>query len=396
MKDGTLANPESNGKPDWQYTLDGQGRYIPDTTRFPSAVDGVGFKKMADQLHSRKLLFGIHIIRGIPKEAVAKNLPIADSALHANDAADSSDTCRWNPDNYGIKDNAAGQAYYDSLIKLYAGWGVDFLKVDCIAVPYKAGEIRMLHDAIQKAGRPIVLSLSPGPTPLDQAQDVTQKAQMWRISDDFWDHWRPWPDATWSQSLKTQFATIAQWQPYNVPGHRPDPDMLPIGYLGPRPGYGKARLSGLSNDEQQTLITLWAVSRSPLVLGGDLHHLDARLLNLLTNPEVISVDQQSTGNHPVVQAADAVVWTAKPGTGGGTFVALFNLADSARTLHYTWSDLGITVVKKDRLRDLWPLTSGKITKKDDGITVKLAPHASALYRVGGKGFEQRGIIHYFF
>ena len=391
-----LANPQSDGKPAWKYTLDGQGRYIPDEGRFPSAADGVGFKKIADQLHARKLQFGIHIIRGIPKEAVSKNLPIADSNFHATEVADTSDTCRWNPDNYGIRDNAAGQAYYDSLIKLYAGWGVDFLKVDCIAVPYKAAEIHMLHRAIEKSGRQILLSLSPGPTPIDEVGDVAGNAQMWRISDDFWDHWAPWPDATWSQSLKDEFARIAQWQPYNTAGHRPDPDMLPIGYLGPRPGYKQARLSGLSNDEQQTLITLWSISRSPLILGGDLHHLDARLLNLLTNPQVISVDQQSTDNHPIVQSADSVVWTAKPGTGGGTFVALFNVSDAAHTLHYTWNELGITLVKKDRLRDLWALKSGKIGKKDDGITVKLAPHASALYRVGGKGFEERSFLHYFF
>ncbi len=391
-----LSNPESNGKPAWQYTMDANGRYMPAENRFPSAAEGVGLKKIADKIHSRDLRLGIHIIRGIPREAVGKNLPIADSSFHAADAADTSDTCRWNSDNYGIKDNAAGQAYYDSLARLYAGWGIDFIKVDCISFPYKAGEIRMLSEAIRKTGRPIILSLSPGPTPLDQAADVAAHAQMWRISDDFWDHWDKWPDATWSQSLKGQFDTLAQWVPSAGPGHWPDADMLPIGYLGPRPGYREARNSGLTPDEQQTLITLWAISRSPLMLGGDLHHLDARILNLLTNPEVISVDQKSTNNHPLIRTADTVLWTARPSDGGGTFVALFNLADTRQTLHYSWNQLGIMLQKKDRLRDLWQLKSDKINKHQEGITVTLAPHASALYRVGGKGFEQRGLLHYFF
>jgi hypothetical protein len=277
---------------------------------------------------------------------------------------------------------------------------VDFLKVDCITVPYKVGEIHMIRRAIEKAGRPMVLSLSPGPSPIGEASDLEANAQMWRISDDFWDHWENWPDATWSQSLKGQFGEIAKWVPYAGPGHWPDADMLPVGYLGPRPGFKAARVSGLTHDEQQTVLTLWSISRSPLVLGADLHHLDARLLNLLTNPEVISVDQRSTGQHPLTApagtAGDEVVWVSKPDVGGGTFVALFNLSDSSRTLHYTWDDLGITLEKKDRLRDLWELKSVKIGKQQDGITVSLNPHASALYRVGGKGFEERGILHYFF
>jgi len=128
-----LQNPESGGKPAWQFTLDPEGRFTPAPNRFPSAAGGAGFKPLADYVHSLGLKFGIHIIRGIPREAAAKNLPIADSSEHAADAADPSDTCSWNPDNYGVKANAAGQSYYDSLAKMYASWGLDFIKVDCIS-----------------------------------------------------------------------------------------------------------------------------------------------------------------------------------------------------------------------------------------------------------------------
>ncbi len=135
------------------------------------------------------LKFGLHIIRGIPRQAVEKNLPIAGSSFHAADAANTTDTCRWNSDNYGLNANAAAQAYYDSIIKLYAGWGVDYIKVDCISKPYQADEIHMMSAAIKKSGRAMVLSLSPGPTPVEEADDVRKYAQLWRISDDMWDTW---------------------------------------------------------------------------------------------------------------------------------------------------------------------------------------------------------------
>ena len=129
-----LAHPDQT---DQGYTLDANGRYIPAVDRFPSAGNDRGFSQLAAYVHSLGLKFGIHIIRGIPRQAVERNLPIEGSGYHAADAADTSDTCRWNHDNYGVKNNAAGQAYYDSIARLYASWGVDFVKVDCISQPYK-------------------------------------------------------------------------------------------------------------------------------------------------------------------------------------------------------------------------------------------------------------------
>src|SRR3984885_12084748 len=130
------------------FVVDADGRYLVADNRFSSAENGAGFKPLADWVHSLGLNFGLHIIRGIPREAVEKNLPIAGSAFHAADAANTGDTCRWNSDNYGLKANAAAQAYYDSIIKLYAGWGVDYIKVDCISRPYQADEIHMMSAAI--------------------------------------------------------------------------------------------------------------------------------------------------------------------------------------------------------------------------------------------------------
>jgi alpha-galactosidase len=374
-----LQHPENAATKgaDQGYTLDKNGRYLPAPNRFSSSGDA-GLKPIGDYVHSLGLKFGIHIIRGIPKEAVEKNLSIAGSSFHAAEAANTSDLCRWNPDNYGLKANAAGQAYYDSLAKLYASWGLDFIKVDCISQPYDADEIHMMSAALRKSGRPIALSLSPGPTPIEQADDVRKYAEMWRISDDFWDIWKkPEGDTSaFPQSLMQQFTKLAQWSPHVEPGHWPDADMLPLGYLGPKPGWGEPRHSRLSEDEARTLITLWSIARSPLVLGANLAQMDGFTESLLTNPEVIAVDQHSSGNKPVIQTASTVVWTAK-GAHGKQYVAAFNLGESEQAVSYGWREIGLPGASF-RVRDLW-------LRKDLGaagaLKVTLAPHASALFSV---------------
>ena len=370
-----LASPE---KTDQGYTLDANGRYIPAADRFPSAEGGRGFKPLADYVHSLGLKFGIHIIRGIPKEAVAHNLPIAGSKYRAAEAADTSDTCRWNHDNYGVRDNAAGQAYYDSIAKLYAGWGVDFVKIDCISQPYKTASIHMVRRALRNTGRPIVLSLSPGPTPLADASDVVQQAQMWRISDDFWDVWNQDEAAgDFPQSVVHQFPLLAHWERYAGPGHWPDADMLPIGWLGPQAGWQQARASRLTPDETKTVLTLWAIARSPLILGANLTRMDSATEAMLTNREVLAVNQSSTNNQALLHTPTTWVWIARATSAKGEYVALFNVSDGPIDLHYTWHNLGIAGGKHG-VRNLW---LHKELGNEDGIRVALAPHASVLYRV---------------
>lgn len=377
-----LAHPENSASPG--YTLSSNGLYQPAPNRFPSAGSDQSFKPLADYVHSLGLKFGIHIIRGIPRQAVEKNLPIAGSSFHAADAADRSDLCRWNSDNYGVKDNAAGQAYYDSVIRLYASWGVDFLKVDCISSPYKAASIHLIRAAIKKSGRPIVLSLSPGPTPIDDAADVSQNAQQWRISDDFWDLWNSTHDTNgFPQNLKDQFKLVAQWEPYAGPGHWPDADMLPLGYLGPTPGWGSPRQSRFTHSEARTLITLWSIARSPLILGANLTRMDAATESLLTNPEVLAVDQHTTDNHPVQELsgdASIVIWTAREGN--DRIVAVFNRTDAPATVaSRPWKTLGSQLAldkSSYRVRDLW-------LRKDLGpksaLSVTLPAHGCALLRL---------------
>ena len=358
-----------------QFSLDAYGRYIPGVNTIPSAENGAGFRPLADYLHALGLKFGIHILRGIPKEAVRRNLPIAGTSFGAKAAADVTDSCPWNPYNFGLNaQSPAAQAYYDSIVRLYAGWGVDFLKVDCISShPYKADEIRMLSLALRKVRRPIVLSLSPGPAPLDKATELGRYSQMWRISDDIWDLWSS--DKDFPQGVGNQFARAAKWAAFSGPGHWPDADMLPLGRLEPAAGWDKPRATRLTHDEQRTLLTLWSIFRSPLIMGGNLPLCDEWTQSALTNAELIGVDQHSTGNHALVSTDKAAVWLAAPESGDGAFIAVFNLDAAPQSFHYTWKDLGLKRSNYS-LRDLW---EHQDLGSEEFVDVTLPAHGSAIY-----------------
>jgi alpha-galactosidase len=362
---------------DAEFRLDAFGRYTPAENTIPSAKDGAGFRALADYVHGLGLKFGIHILRGIPKEAVQKNLPIEGSDFHAQDAADTSDTCPWNPFNYGLDTTKpAAQAYYDSLARQFAAWHVDYVKVDCISSrPYKGEEIRLVSQALRKSGRPMVLSLSPGPAPIEKAKEMAKYANLWRISDDEWDVWQsqePFP-----QGVNNQFERVAAWAVDARPGNWPDADMLAIGRLEPAPGWGEPRTSRLSKDEQRTLLTLWSVARSPLIMGGNLLLSDAWTKSLLTNSEVIAVDQHSQRNHAVVTNQRSAVWMAEREDGKGYYVAVFNRSDETETLDYAWRDLDL----KERdysVRDLW---ENRDLGRKESIKITLPAHSSVLYGV---------------
>lgn len=358
-----------------EFSLDAYGRYTPAVGTIPSAEHDAGLKPLADYIHSLGLKFGIHVLRGIPREAVRRNLPIAGSAYRAKAAADTSDVCPWNNYNYGLNTHSpAAQAYYDSLVRLYASWDVDFLKVDCISSrPYKGEEIRLFSQALHKVRRPIVLSLSPGAAPIEKVAELRRYSQMWRISDDIWDVWHS--DKDFPQGVENQFARAAKWAPFSGPGHWPDADMLPIGRLEPSPGWEKARSTHLTRDEQRTMLTLWSIFRSPLMMGGNLTLCDEWTQSALTNAELIGVDQHSLNSHAIISTDKLAVWLSTPESENGAYVALFNLDSAPQTAHYAWKDLGLKH-EKYSLRDLWEHTDlGSV----EFIEVKLSPHGSGLY-----------------
>ena len=236
-----ISNPHEQDASKFHFILTEDGRFLPDPSRFPSALNNSGFKPLSDYVHSLGLKFGIHILRGIPKEAVSRNLAIADSEFHSRDAADESDTCPWCTYNFGVRENPAGQAYYDSILGLYASWGVDFIKVDCIADhPYKPGEIRMISQAIRKTGRPIVLSLSPGPTALEHANEVSKYAEMWRTCNDVWDHWGTLKGMEWSRGIASAIPDCGSMGPVDCP-------RTLAGF-----GYAAARTAGTQSGHRQS------------------------------------------------------------------------------------------------------------------------------------------------
>jgi hypothetical protein len=296
-----------------QLEMDEYSRLIPGLTKFPSSSDGRGFKPLADYVHSKGLKFGIHIMRGIAKQAVRENTAILGTDARAADIANTRSTCAWNPDMYGVDMSKPGaQEYYDSIFALYASWGVDFVKVDDIARPYDAvqlAEIEAIRKAIDKTGRPMVLSLSPGDTPIERGDHVMHHANMWRISDDFWDRWQP---------LYEMFGRLDKWTPYRANGAWPDADMLPFGIVEFN------RPTRFTQDEQRLCMSLWCIARSPLILGADMTRLDEFTINLLTNPEVLAVNQASENNRQVSSENDLFVWAADVPGSDDKYVALFN------------------------------------------------------------------------
>lgn len=357
--------------------MDEYSRLIPAVNRFPSSANGAGFKPIADKIHSMGLKFGIHIMRGIPRQAVHRNTCIYGTTARARDIASQFSLCPWNTDMYGVDTEKRGaEEYYDSLFKLYASWGVDFVKVDDIANtefspqnPYSAEkEIEMIRAAIDRSGRDMVLSLSPGPAPLNKAEHLSENANMWRISGDFWDRW---------DKLLNMFSLCEKWYPYVKDGSFPDCDILPLGKLCIDGSYmgDMGRDSGFTEEEQKTMMTLWAVFRSPLFFGGELRLTDNYTLSLVTNPEVINVNQNSEKPLFVYNKGGIAVWQTK--IENCTAVAVFNLSDEEKHYKLSFSDLGIENVRA--VRDLWARKD--IPKCENDVAVSLKPHSSEFFEI---------------
>ena len=366
--DAQWYEPGADGfdyRKDAVLTIDEFGRLTPAVNRFPSSANGAGFKPLADYVHSIGLKFGIHVMRGVPRQAAQQNMPILGSTARAGDIADRLNVCEWNADMYGIDMSKPGaQEYYDSLFRLYASWGVDFVKADDMSRPYfrNEPEIHAVRSAINRCGRLMLLSLSPGETPLTAATDVRFNANMWRISDDFWDTW---------PALLEQFDRLKNWSAYARAGTWPDADMLPLGVLE----LGR-RKTLFTAEEQQTLLTLWCIARSPLIMGGDLRKLDDSTLSLLTNDEVLAVNQYSVGSRELFRNDGLAAWCAQP-RHQGAYLAAFNLRDSAATIPVKLGELGIGGAAN--VRDLWhradlPMVRGQFSPR-------ILAHGAGLYRL---------------
>jgi len=365
-------NAQGHGyAPGAKLAMDEYGRLLPAMNRFPSSANGQGFKPLADYVHSKGLKFGIHIMRGIPRQAVEANTPIKGTRYHAADIADKDNPCRWNHDMWGVDTTKPGSlAYYDSIAELYASWGVDFVKADDMGSHfYQPAEIKALALAIRKSGRPMVLSISPGPAPLSEAGFFEKYAHMWRISDDFWDDWK---------LLKKQFDYARDWGEFVGRNDTwPDADMLPLGKLRVTAKEGGGAPTKFTFDEQQTVMTLWSIFRSPLMFGGDLPTLDPATLNLITNDEVLEVNQHGRSGHQALEKANLRAWIAFAPGKNEFYIAVFNLGDETMPVNLAWDEF-IMKVSTAQVRDLW---AKKALGRKNGIETELRPHASGLYRI---------------
>jgi len=349
--------------------MDEYGRLLPAVNRFPSAANGAGFGPLAEYVHSLGLKFGIHIMRGIPRQAVHQNTKIMNSDRHAREIAKTNSICAWNTDMYGVDPEKDGaREYYNSIFELYASWGVDFIKCDDIAreLPHEESELIMLSKALHGCGRPMVLSLSPGPALLEKAELYKQISNMWRITDDFWDKW---------ELLYDMFSRAEKWCTHAGAGHWPDADMLPVGPI--RQVYDVNNWTNFTQDEQITMLTLWSIMRSPLMLGGELTGFDEFTMNLVTNSEILAMHANARHSHQVwrreIDGIEHALWIAAD-TKGGYYVAVFNLGDKDSDISIPLADLEIYDGVNGT--ELW---SGEHVEEPKSLRVSLKSHGARAY-----------------
>ncbi len=370
----TIGNPYQMQLQDGSYvpwlTMDTNGRLVPHEHKFPSAFGGKGFKPLSDYVHSLGLKFGIHVMRGIPRQAVwAKSPVLGTNGITADMVADTSSKCPWMNHMYGLDMAKPGaQEYLNSLLQLYASWEVDFIKVDDIARPYSHAETEGYHKAIETCGRPVVLSLSPGETPIKEAAHATKFANLWRMADDFWDNWE--------QTLK-MFDYAKTWEGVGGPGHWPDCDMIQIGKLSKRGPVGPERYSRFNEDEMYTHMSFWCIYRSPLMLGGNLPENRDIEEKLFTNDEVLAVNQHGENPKQLYKDKGSMVWASNVSGSKDWYVGLFNIAD---TTHGVTIDFAALKIKGNvQVRDLWKKQSAGIFRKK--MSAKINAHGAMLIRL---------------
>lgn len=357
--------------PFWKMEIDEYSRLLPCIDRFPSSANGQGFKPLADYVHNLGLKFGIHIMRGIPRIAAHNHMKIFGSEVRANEIADPSSICSWNPDMYGlVVDRDGAQEYYNSIFQLYAQWGVDFIKCDDICrydVKSAKREIEMLYHAIQHCGRPIVLSLSPGPALVNQAWHYKKYANMWRITDDFWDSW---------PLLLNMFQRCEEWQDHVSEGCYPDCDMLPLGKIGK--GFNNERYTRFTKQEQITMMTLWCIFRSPMMIGAELPELDKWTVSLITNKKVLRLLSHSKDARQIRRDEKQAIWLSKDSQYEDCYLALFNLSDEIQNISVTTDELEPYTFKGKQLEELW--SSEKLQAVEDVFETEVLAHGAKLFK----------------
>ncbi|MGQ5261061.1 alpha-galactosidase D [Micromonospora sp. ZYX-F-536] len=356
----------------WAPTFDQYARQTPDPVRFPR-----GMKPVADHIHAKGLKAGIYLPVGLEKEAYANGAAPIWNAPGCTTAdivyPDLRTTNGWDSAYKLNFDNPCAQRYIDSQAQMFADWGYDFLKLDGVGPgSFKSGDnynnvadVAAWQKAIATAGRPIHLELSWS-LDINHAADWKRYSNGWRIDTDVECYCNTL--VSWENSVDDRFDDAPAWSRKAGPGGWNDLDSLNV---------GNGEMDGLTRAERQSYATLWAISKSPLYTGDDLTRLDDYGLSLLTNREVIAIDQNGAAPaRPVTPVGDQQVWGSKNPDGSYT-VALFNLGDAPASVTAHWASFGFTGTAS--VRDVW--NSRNLGTQRDRITSTLPAHGSRLFTV---------------
>jgi len=366
LQEGTIYPAEKHAK---KMNFNEYGLLQPSETYFPN-----GLQPIIDRCHELGLKFGLHLMRGIPREVYRLDLPIQGTEYTAKDITDTTSICVWNHQNYGVDMSKPGaQEFYNSLINQMADWGVDFIKYDDL-VPYPE-EIKGIANAIEQCGRPMVFSLSPGGDVDPNHIDAFKRAHMLRVTKDIWDE---------QKGIDEAFEAWRKWQGKEEPGFWIDMDMIPFGKLqlmSPKPegvqgneskaelkqkmktgklenfellaGKGFTRWSEFTKDQMYTFITLRAMAASPLMMGGDLPTIDDFSLKLITDEEMIACNQNGVMGALKYENDGIEIWNAPKKDSKDGWIGIFNRTNSVKSVSLEKSELGLDVDLQYDLRDVW-------------------------------------------
>ncbi len=366
LQPGTIYPAEKHAK---KMNFNEYGLLQPSETYFPN-----GLQPIIDRCHELGLKFGLHLMRGIPREVVRLDLPVKGTDYTAADIADTTSICVWNDQNYGIDMSKPGaQEFYNSLINQMADWGVDFIKYDDL-VPYPE-EIEGVANAIEQCGKPIVFSLSPGGDTNPNHLEAFKRAHMLRVTKDIWDE---------QKGIDEAFEAWRKWQGKEEPGFWIDMDMIPFGQLqlmSPKPeglegnesreeivnkiksgelsnvellaGKGFNRWSEFTKDQMYTFITLRALAASPLMMGGDLPTLDDFSLKLITDEEMIACNQNGVMGHLVYEKDGIEIWNTPKKNSENGWIGIFNRTSEVNEISLKTADLGLDAAQTYDLENIW-------------------------------------------
>jgi alpha-galactosidase len=319
----------------WQVSRDAGGNIVADPQRFPHGMKAVG-----DYIHSLGLKFGVYSDAG-------------------------SKTCAGRP-------GGLGHEYQDAI--QYAEWGVDYLKYDwCNTSSQDAkASYANIRAALDASGRPIVLSICEWGTAKPWLWGKEVGGNLWRTAGDITDKWAgqtKWPDGTCCANGMLAIVDLqVGLQSYAGPGHWNDPDMLEVGN------------GGMTDTEYRAHFSLWAILAAPLMAGNDLRNMRPEIHDILTNKEVIAVNQDSLGREGehVWKKGDLEVW-AKQQKDGSRAVILLNRGSAEKEISVDWETLGYPDHISASVRDLWQHKDlGRVTGK---FTASVASHAVVMVTV---------------